>query len=58
MQVIYTYADALRWSISIAEGLSYLHKHKPMIIHRDVKLDNVLLQGQGASPRSKHASVK
>ncbi len=44
-QVVYTYADALRWSIHMAEGLVYLHMRHPLIIHRDLKLDNVLLSG-------------
>ena len=44
-QVVYTYADALRWSIQMAEGLVYLHTRHPLIIHRDLKLDNVLLSG-------------
>ena len=44
-QVVYTYADALRWSIQMAEGLAHLHSRDPQIIHRDLKLDNVLLAG-------------
>ena len=45
LQVVYTYADALRWAIQMAEGLVYLHTRHPFIIHRDLKLDNVLLSG-------------
>lgn len=45
LQVIYTYGDALRWAIQIAEGLVYLHSCHPQIIHRDLKLDNILLAG-------------
>jgi serine/threonine protein kinase len=40
---LYCNADALRWCIDLAEALLYLHTRMPKIIHRDLKLDNVLL---------------
>lgn len=42
-EIVYTYANALRWCIQLSEGLAYLHSQRPLIIHRDLKLDNVLL---------------
>lgn len=41
---LYSDAQALEWLIQIAKGLRYLHQAKPRVIHRDVKLDNVLLK--------------
>ena len=49
-QVLYTYASALRWCHQISAGLAYLHSQRPMVIHRDLKLDNILLTGRGARP--------
>lgn len=40
----YSKTQALRWAMHIAEALHYLHcVCTPMIIHRDLKLDNILL---------------
>lgn len=41
----YKKTDAGRWMMQIANALAYLHNHKPMVIHRDVKTENVLLKG-------------
>ena len=34
-----------RWARQILKGLSYLHSHNPPIIHRDIKCDNIFING-------------
>lgn len=33
------------WARQILEGLAYLHSHNPPIIHRDLKCDNIFING-------------
>ncbi|ORX63164.1 kinase-like protein [Hesseltinella vesiculosa] len=34
-----------RWSRQILKGLAYLHEYTPPIIHRDIKCDNIFING-------------
>lgn len=40
---LYTLREAVQWCQQIAEGLAYLHSAQPIVVHRDLKLDNILL---------------
>lgn len=47
---VYTSEEALEWLIDVAAGMQYLHftdHTKPMIIHRDLKLENIMLENTG-----------
>lgn len=41
--------DIFRILLQIARGLEYLHTRKPMIVHRDCKSTNVLINAQGVA---------
>ncbi|WIA35001.1 hypothetical protein OEZ86_003497 [Tetradesmus obliquus] len=40
---VYSNAQALAWALDVASALQYLHGRSPAVLHRDVKLSNVLL---------------
>lgn len=42
---LYSNNDVVRWAHDMARGLHYLHSRTPMIVHRDLKLETVLLDG-------------
>jgi serine/threonine protein kinase len=43
---VYSNAQALGWALDVACALQYLHQRSPAVLHRDVKLSNVLLAKQ------------
>eukprot|EP00210_Caulerpa_lentillifera_P003495 g3335.t1 len=42
-KMLYTKGQGLEWLIQIAKGLMYLHSSRPIVIHRDLKLENIML---------------
>lgn len=52
-QYSYTMVEAVRWLQEIASGLSHLHSQSQLIIHRDIKLENLLLTSSSSSSLSK-----
>ncbi|HEX6817232.1 MAG TPA: protein kinase [Ktedonobacterales bacterium] len=40
-------ADALRWTITVCDVLTYLHTHRPSIIVRDLKPGNIMVTPNG-----------
>jgi hypothetical protein len=57
-KTLFTVAQAAEWAEQIADALAYLHGSNPVVIHRDLKLANILLRpvadegegGAGATP--------
>ena len=37
-------AEAVQWCLQLAKAVAYLHSRSPLVIHRDLKLENVLLR--------------
>jgi len=53
---VYTSQEALAWMVHVAEGMQYLHNvsdSKPMIIHRDLKLENIMLSPEASGTIAK-----
>ena len=42
---VYTAADVMRWAYQMSSALNHLHTRSPMVIYRDLKLENVMLTG-------------
>ncbi len=42
---VYNCADCARWALQIASALNHLHTRQPMVIYRDLKLENIMLDG-------------
>eukprot|EP01026_Neomeris_dumetosa_P083004 TRINITY_DN957_c1_g1_i1.p1 TRINITY_DN957_c1_g1~~TRINITY_DN957_c1_g1_i1.p1 ORF type:complete len:406 (-),score=25.09 TRINITY_DN957_c1_g1_i1:223-1326(-) len=40
---LYSVFEAYEWMLDVAKGMSYLHNSYPVVIHRDLKLENILL---------------
>eukprot|EP00798_Chlamydomonas_sp_ICE-L_P007817 gene7817-1014_t len=44
-KALFTTQDSLKWCIQIAKALAYMHSTTPKVVHRDLKLENILLKG-------------
>ena len=53
--LVYTEEEALGWMMDIVRGVTSLHNPRNLIIHRDLKLENILLVQEGKSEVAKLA---
>eukprot|EP00210_Caulerpa_lentillifera_P006887 g6584.t1 len=40
---LYSMSTGLQWLLDVANALAYLHGAEPLVIHRDLKLENIML---------------
>ncbi|PNH08763.1 Mitogen-activated protein kinase kinase kinase 9 [Tetrabaena socialis] len=45
---LYTNEAALGWGTQVAQALAHLHAQRPALLHRDIKIENVMLQREAA----------
>lgn len=55
---LYRIRDGVRWSLQMAKALQYLHGMNPVVVHRDLKPDNVLLTSHSAGLDPHVADIK
>lgn len=48
-RAFYSRFDCLRWAIQLASAVAHLHAQIPKVVHRDIKLDNILLTSKNPS---------
>jgi serine/threonine protein kinase len=48
---LYTVREAMQWSIAVLEAVVHLHDRPVPIIHRDIKLENILIAGKEREAR-------
>eukprot|EP01025_Chloroclados_australasicus_P065814 TRINITY_DN897_c0_g1_i3.p2 TRINITY_DN897_c0_g1~~TRINITY_DN897_c0_g1_i3.p2 ORF type:complete len:257 (-),score=5.76 TRINITY_DN897_c0_g1_i3:1535-2230(-) len=49
---LYSIMDAYYWMLDVAKGMRYLHTSNPLVIHRDLKPDNIVFKVTGERPQA------
>eukprot|EP00798_Chlamydomonas_sp_ICE-L_P010838 gene10838-3543_t len=43
-KMLFTGKDSLKWGIQTAKALAHMHSTSPKVVHRDLKLENILVK--------------
>lgn len=46
---LYSMSVGLKWLLDVANALAYLHGSEPLVIHRDLKLENIMLNADNVA---------